>query len=126
MPTYIYPVQGDSDKGIVTIPQKHSETSSGGDRIDIMVPQGTPVYAMASGTITVRRTGGKYDKNTAYSDSTNTGRCVSILTDDNIYITYMHLSKIEDNVQVGSKVVAGQKIGESGHTGASYNPHLHV
>ena len=42
------------------------------------------------------------------------------------YITkYGHLSKIEPNLKVGSKVKRWDKIGEIGNTGRVTGPHLH-
>lgn len=80
--------------------------------IDIALPEGSPVYAMADGIILLA-------VDTFYYAGTN------ILIDhgDGLNSFYLHLKKLF--VENGDTVKVGQKIGEVGSTGRSTGPHLH-
>jgi hypothetical protein len=83
---------------------------------DLAVPVGTDVYASFSGTV--------YK---AADLTTSFGKHVvveSTVNNKTIYCIYAHMSKRE--VNTGDKITAGQKIGETGSTGNSSGPHLHV
>ena len=78
--------------------------------VDFAVPTGTEIIAVADGKI----------------ESANWGKSYGIQAIQKVeggWVIYAHLSKL--NVKAGDKVVAGQKIGESGNTGNSSGPHLH-
>lgn len=79
--------------------------------IDFPAPEGTPVYALSSGTVS-----------TVASDATS-GSYVKI--DHGLLFTtgYLHLSEIL--VQPGQAVSAGTMIGRVGKTGRVTGPHLH-
>lgn len=92
--------------------------------IDIAANEGTPVYAVADGTIVtvVRgcqvgnfRCGGGY------------GNCIYLnhqgLPFDQT--RYAHLSRPSAGMDVGNRVKKGAVIGYVGNTGHSYGPHLH-
>lgn len=79
--------------------------------MDLGVPTGTPVYAMADGKVILSE----------YSSSW--GNYVIIYHGNGISSLYAHFSK--RLVSVGETVKAGQKIGLSGSTGWSTGPHLH-
>lgn len=79
--------------------------------MDLGVPSGTPVYAMAEGRVILSQ----------YSDSW--GNYVIIYHGNGISSLYAHFSK--RLVSVGETVKAGQQIGLSGSTGWSTGPHLH-
>ena len=82
------------------------------DGIDFGVPEGTPVAAAASGTVTrVDSQHGGY------------GNWVEVRHADGITTRYAHLSSI--GVQPGQTVAQGDTIGLSGNTGKSTGPHLH-
>ncbi len=84
--------------------------------LDIIVPQGTPVYAVADGTI---RPG------FGVSESKNPkleGLRFHLNTGDNNYY-YAHLSQFAPNIDIGSKVHRGDLLGYSGV--ADGVPHLH-
>lgn len=77
--------------------------------LDFYATMNTPVYAAASGTV-VGQLGGSYGT-------------IEIKHGEKLYSVYEHLSSIE--VKKGQEVNVGEKIGESGQTGAPGAPHLH-
>ncbi|MEV6678750.1 M23 family metallopeptidase [Streptomyces erythrochromogenes] len=83
---------------------------------DFAVPVGTPVKAVAAGTVVKAGPNGGGD-GPAY------GNAVVIKHANNKYSQYAHLSKIQ--VKVGQKVSVKQRIALSGNTGNSSGPHLH-
>jgi murein DD-endopeptidase MepM/ murein hydrolase activator NlpD len=86
--------------------------------VDVGVPQGTPLYAITTGTITI-----------AHPSRNRCGGTV-ILTTPTQRWTYCHLSTIA--VRNGQTVTAGTLLGTSGGTpgtpgaGRSTGPHLHL
>lgn len=81
--------------------------------VDWRTPVGTPVYAIMSGTV-IETEYSKYGYGNKIVISHGTG-----------YETlYAHLSKID--VAVGEKVTTDKIIGESGNTGKSTGPHVHI
>jgi murein DD-endopeptidase MepM/ murein hydrolase activator NlpD len=79
--------------------------------VDLAVPQGTPVHAMASGVVEVAGNRGAY------------GLLVVLRHNRNLSSLYAHLSEL--NVQPGTRVETGQRIGLSGASGNATGPHLH-
>ncbi|MDF2672109.1 MAG: Peptidase [Clostridiales bacterium] len=79
--------------------------------IDLGVPSGTPVHAMAAGEVIIAKYSGGY------------GNYIVINHGSGISTLYAHNSKLL--VSVGSKVKSGQVISKSGNTGYSTGPHLH-
>jgi murein DD-endopeptidase MepM/ murein hydrolase activator NlpD len=79
--------------------------------VDFLVPTGTSVKAIESGTVVTAGWGGSY------------GYQVVLRHPDGRYSQYAHLSAI--NVRVGQKVTEGQRIARSGATGNATGPHLH-
>lgn len=92
--------------------------------IDFAAPEGTELYAIASGTVVVCRADNTYDA----KEEGNTGKCVSIkfnLEDKGtLYATYMHMSRVD--VQLNQAVQIGDRIGLVGDTGYSFGAHLHL
>ncbi|MEI8223916.1 MAG: M23 family metallopeptidase [bacterium] len=83
--------------------------------IDVGAPVGTPIRAMADGTVIVTKSPNGY--NGGYGGLT-------IITHGNSSQTlYAHQSKI--SVSSGERVSQGQIIGYTGNTGKSTGPHLH-
>lgn len=79
--------------------------------IDLAAPIGTAVLSPASGTVINR-----------YSNATG-GNQLIIKHDNDFQSGYAHLKQAL--VNIGDKVKEGQKVAESGNTGASTGPHLH-
>jgi murein DD-endopeptidase MepM/ murein hydrolase activator NlpD len=79
--------------------------------VDFAVPIGTPVLAVADGTI-VNANWGK-----AYGN-----QVIQKVADG--YVIYAHLNKAR--VKPGMVVKKGQIVGESGNSGNSTGPHLHL
>lgn len=80
--------------------------------IDYAAPAGTPVSAVADGTVTTSKYSGGF------------GHLV-ILKHSNGYETYYgHLSKYGRGIRKGARVTQGQIIGYVGSTGLSTGPHL--
>lgn len=81
------------------------------DGIDLNAPTGTPVAAVAPGTVTTAGWLGGY------------GYAVKVDHGDGIMTMYAHLSEVA--VSPGEWVETGEIIGYSGSTGNSTGPHLH-
>lgn len=79
--------------------------------VDLGVPTGTPVHAMAGGTIRFAGTMSGFG-NVIWIDHIN-----------GLMSIYAHLSVID--VQAGQRVGAGDPIGASGASGSVTAPHLH-
>lgn len=80
--------------------------------LDIIVPQGTPVYATGDGVVSKVVNSFKGD-----------GKCVTISHEGGYTTRYLHLSDIK--VKEGQKLAKGQQIGASGMSGNAFAPHLH-
>lgn len=81
--------------------------------VDYAAPAGTPVHAVADGTVTFRgwdRGGG--------------GNTIKIKHAGNLETGYLHLKNFAKGISVGTRVSQGQLIGYVGSTGASTGPHL--
>jgi murein DD-endopeptidase MepM/ murein hydrolase activator NlpD len=79
---------------------------------DFAAPIGTPVHALADGTIIFASYDGAY------------GNKIAIQHAEGLITWYAHLSAFE--VKLGDKVQAGQLIGLVGNTGNTTGPHLHL
>ena len=79
--------------------------------VDIAKPTGTPVYAPASGIVTL-----------ANPDTYFSGGLIILDHGHNLSSSFLHLSKIV--VEVGQRIEQGDKIGEIGATGRATGPHL--
>lgn len=103
--------------GRITSTFGHRENPFGGANVethkglDIAGPFGSPVKAMAMGTVEFAGLRGGF------------GNCIMIKHANGFETLYGHLSKIL--VRVGDKVEIGQTIGNVGSTGRSTGPHLH-
>lgn len=95
------------------------------DGIDLPAPVGTPVHAMAAGTI---HRAGPADK-TGPDQGFGSTHVVLKVTDpadgkDNLFLVYLHLDSIADGVIPGAQAHQGDVIGAVGQEDATY-PHLH-
>lgn len=79
--------------------------------VDLAMPEGTPIYATAFGTVTFAGIDAEY------------GYMIIMRHDDSIETVFGHNSR--NLVQEGDTVFAGQRIAFSGNTGQSSAPHLH-
>ena len=80
--------------------------------VDYAAPKGTPVHAVADGTVTFKGWGG------------GGGNTLKIKHAGNLMTGYLHLSGYAKGIVKGSRVSQGQLIGYVGSTGASTGPHL--
>ncbi|WP_013321416.1 M23 family metallopeptidase [Gloeothece verrucosa] len=88
--------------------------------VDIACPQGTYVYAIASGVV---RESVELCRVGDYNCGGGWGNHVMIEHSPEMSSRYAHLSWV--SVKVGQQVKRGEMIGRSGNTGHSYGPHLH-
>jgi len=86
--------------------------------LDFRAAVGTPVFAMASGTVL-----GTGDTDVACKGASY-GKWVFIKYNNGLSSTFGHLSAI--SVKSGQEVKAGDIVALSGNTGSSTGPHLHV
>ena len=80
--------------------------------VDYLVPEGTPVFATADGTVKILS-----EKNSSH------GKAVTISHANGYETSYSHLLDIR--VKKGQKVKRGDIIALSGNSGLSFVPHLH-
>lgn len=81
--------------------------------VDYAAPTGTPVWAMAAGTVTWAAWKGP------------NGKLVRIDHGNGLESAYAHLSRIPAGIKKGTRVRQKQVIGYVGTTGRSTGPHLH-
>jgi murein DD-endopeptidase MepM/ murein hydrolase activator NlpD len=81
--------------------------------VDYRAPIGTPVWAVADGTVT-----------RAASDN-GSGRHICIRHMNSMETCYLHLSGFGSGIRAGARVFQKQVIGYSGNSGLSTGPHLH-
>ncbi|MFC9993307.1 M23 family metallopeptidase [Nocardia sp. NPDC127526] len=112
-PTFVLP-----GVGAFTLPARGAFTSGFGPRwgtfhagIDIAAPLGSPIYAVAAGTVV------------AAGPAQGFGLWVQIRHDDGTISVYGHM--YDFFVSVGERVPAGMQIARIGNRGDSTGPHLH-
>ena len=102
-------------------PEAHASRALGNwesdNAVDINVPLGTPILAVADGVI------GKVHLSTTDASSKLAGHQVHFNTADNEWF-YTHMSRLAKGVKPGKKFKKGQVIGYAGS--AANVPHLHI
>lgn len=97
---------------------------------DLIIPTGTPIYAITVGTVVAVQTwSGNWwtdgcNRPSPPSACRTCGIGITISSDGGLRHTYCHNSR--NHVGVGDAVTAGQHIADSGNTGRSGTPHLHL
>lgn len=81
--------------------------------VDYAAPVGTPVYAIGSGTVIAKG-----------FQANGGGNYLKVKHNGTYTTTYMHLSRFEKGIKIGSKVAQKQVIGYVGSTGLATGPHL--
>lgn len=117
-PIYVFPVTGCAVKYV----RAHHDYPA----TDILAKKGCTVVAVTNGVVEY------VARKDVWNGKTNLGQdrgglAISIIGDDGVRYYGSHFSKIEAGVDVGVRVIAGQKIGEVGNTGSAKgtSPHLH-
>jgi LysM repeat protein len=108
---FIWPLKGEVVSGFGWRDHPVLGTRHHHDGIDIDVPEGTMVYASASGRVIF------------YGEQPGYGNVLILEHEDGFYTMYGHLAS--SFVETGRFVEAGQGIAQSGNTGISSGPHLH-
>ena len=111
------PVEGKitSEFGYRKAPTGGATTNHSG--IDIAVPVGTPVKAIAEGKVIAANGGMRGYGNGVFIDH-------GLINGKQVISEYGHLSQFL--VKVGDKVKQGNVIAKSGNSGISTGPHLHI
>ena len=110
---FMRPVEGGRISGVYGGQRiLNGEAKSPHNGLDIALPAGTPVYAMADGKVCISGDNFYYNGNFVLLDH-----------GQGLTSVYVHMQKTF--VVTGQKVTKGQKIGEVGTTGRSTGPHLH-
>ena len=81
--------------------------------VDYAAPTGTPVVAIADGTVTAK-----------YWDKSGGGNVLKLKHSNGYTSSYLHLKGYAKGINVGTRVSQGQTICYVGNTGASTGPHL--
>jgi len=110
---FMRPVEGGRISGVFGSQRiLNGEPRNPHNGLDIALPTGAPVYAMADGIVCLRADDFHYNGNFVLLDHGH-----------GLNSVYVHLHKI--HVEDGAHVIKGQLIGEVGSTGRSTGPHLH-
>ncbi|HSF58808.1 MAG TPA: M23 family metallopeptidase [Candidatus Binatia bacterium] len=94
------------------------------DGIDLPAPVGTPVYAMADGTVHRAGPADKTGPGQGFGSTHILLKVVDPTDGDDLFLVYLHLDSIAEGVIPGSEVKQGDLIGAVGQEDATY-PHLH-
>ena len=92
--------------------------------LDFDLDEGTPVLAARDGVVIAVKDDS--DAGGMGAQFAGDGNYVRVMHDDATWAVYAHLRYHGAEVQVGQRVLAGQRLGFSGHTGLASGPHLHL
>jgi murein DD-endopeptidase MepM/ murein hydrolase activator NlpD len=107
---YVFPVGGGA--GAVRVGHTHHDYPAA----DIAAAEGSPVYALAGGTV----------RSAFPSPAGKCGIGFTLDTADGLSWTYCHLAYLEPTVTAGAALTAGAPVGLVGQTGHATGPHLHL
>jgi murein DD-endopeptidase MepM/ murein hydrolase activator NlpD len=108
--SHVFPVGG--GPGMVSVSHWHHDYPAA----DIVAPEGSPVYALADGTVVAAW----------HSPSGRCGIGFTFNAADGDTWTYCHLAYLAPAVAPAAALTAGARIGLVGHTGHASGPHLHL
>lgn len=97
---------------------------------DFPIPEGTPIYAVTDGVVaTTQHWNGNWaqagcGQPGAPSACNTCGNGITVATADGLRHTYCHNLRL--HIDDGDPIIAGQHIADSGNTGRSGTPHLHL
>jgi murein DD-endopeptidase MepM/ murein hydrolase activator NlpD len=112
---YVVPVAGHADWGA---------THSAYPASDVFAGCGAVIVSPVNGVVLESRRVNSYDS--AVDDpATRGGRSVAILGDDGVRYYLAHFESIDDGIEPGVRVSAGQSLGLMGRTGRASACHLH-
>lgn len=114
---YVFPIPAGVNSG-------YQGTHSGYPATDVFAPCDAPIISPVHGVIHDLRRSDPWDSATD-DPYARGGKFVSILGDDNVRYYLAHFEAIEEQLQIGTRVVPGQKLGDMGSTGRSSACHLH-
>jgi murein DD-endopeptidase MepM/ murein hydrolase activator NlpD len=107
---YVFPVGG--GPSLVSVSHHHHDYPAA----DIAAPMGSPIYALSDAVV---------ERSWHYPDP-RCGIGLTLRTSDGRSWTYCHMSVLDQGVQAGVSLSAGQQIGLVGMTGDASGPHLHL
>lgn len=94
------------------------------EALDFLVEEGTPLLAVRSGQ--VERVISHHTEGGLEEYHKTMGNLIEIRHDDGTIALYLHLKPNGSRVSPGQRVNEGTHIGDSGNTGYSSTPHLHL
>jgi murein DD-endopeptidase MepM/ murein hydrolase activator NlpD len=106
---WVFPVGG--GPAVVSVSHQHHDYPAA----DIAAPEGSPLYALADGTVLY-----------SWPDDPRCGTGFTMRTFDGQTWTYCHLSSLEPSVVPGAVLRAGDAVGLVGQSGDATGPHLHL
>ncbi len=118
----------------LVVSQKYGSNLHSG--VDLAAAINTPIVAAADGVVTSINNSAQQPANGAPQDPSSPGysqgagnfvkiKHLQFQTDNEIWTSYQHMSRVESGIVPGVQVKAGQVIGYVGTTGRTTGPHLH-
>jgi hypothetical protein len=125
-----WPIAG-SGVQISETPAGHAargDLAKNGSAIDIAAPEGTPVQSSVDGAVVFA---GPHGMPRPYPQEYGGLVVIQVNSDlvggrEDVLVFYAHLSSVQNGLTAGQPIAAGDPIGESGNTGNSTGPHLHM